>query len=262
MPVLPEGSPFPPGLATTASELINSAFRLIGVLGAEEIPPANMSNLALGVLNQMIDAMTAQQYMNQTVARTVFNPTVLKQTYTLGPNGDFNMPRPPRVPNISILTNQGQQELELQLSMLNVVEWQNIPVKNTQSALAQCCYNDNSFPLMNLNFWPIVNATPFGFAIYSWFQNLDYFADLSKTAYMFAQGNLKMLRYNLAVDLAGEFGGDAEKFPLILKIAQDSKALVKSINIPEELMTCEVAVLDGGRTGIYNWLSDTFVGHQ
>lgn len=238
----------------TASDLINSALRLIGVLASGEVPTSAESSDALLILNQLIEAWTAERMMIFTLTITEFPLTVGQQTYTLGTGGNFNMARPARIERMGIVSfNNAAQPLELPLEMLTDQGWAAIPVKLISSSLPQKVYDDGAFPLRNLSFWCIPNVNV-STRIYAW-TNLVQFPDLF-TDETFPPGYAKALRYNLAVDLAPEFGRQVPPEVAVQAIA--TKAALKSINAPLVETRVDEAVSGslGGAKRVYNWLTD------
>lgn len=235
----------------TANDLISSSLRLIGVLASGESPSAAEANDGLTILNQMLDAWNTERLAIFTVQRQVVVPAVLKQAYTVGAGGDFSIPRPPRIERIGVISlTNAAQPLELPLEMLTDAGWQAIPVKNISSSLPLKVWNDLGFPLMTLSFWPIPSVQV-NFALYTW-TALTQFPDLV-TDETFPPGYLKALRYNLAVDLAPEFGREVP--PAVAAQAIAAKAAIKGLNIPLLDLRCDSPLVNQ-RGGQYNWLTD------
>lgn len=238
----------------TANDLISSALRLIGVLSSGESPSAAEANDGLTILNQMLDAWSTERLALFTVQRQVVIPATLKQAYTVGSGGDFNIPRPPRIDRVGVISlTNAAQPLELPVEMVTDVGWEAIPVKNISSSLPLKVWNDLGFPLMTLSFWPIPSVQV-NFALYTW-TALTQFPDLV-TDEEFPPGYLKALRYNLALDLAPEFGREVPQVVAAQAIA--SKAAIKALNIVPVDLRCDEALI--GRGGRYNWLADTTGG--
>jgi hypothetical protein len=236
----------------TANDLISSALRLIGVLASGEVPSAAEANDAFNILNQMLDSWNTERLAIFTVQRQVVVPATLKQAYTVGVGGDFNIPRPPRIDRIGVISLQNSTEpLELPVELLTDVGWEAIPVKNISSSLPLKVWNDLGYPLMTLSFWPIPNVEV-NFALYTW-TALTQFPDLV-TDEEFPPGYLKALRYNLAVDLAPEFGVQQVP-PAVAAQAAESKGKIKAMNQPLLDMACDTALVNQ-RGGRYNWLTD------
>lgn len=230
-------------------DLISSSLRLIGVLASGEVPSADEANDALTILNQMIDSWSAEKLMIFTDQVVTLTPGTLKQAYTLGVGGDFNQARPPKIDRMSVII-LNSPNLELPIEMLSDEQWQAIPVKNVSSAVPTQVWDDGGFPLRTLSFWPIPSVSV-NFVLYAW-TALSQFADLSTTDYTFPPGYLKALRYNLALDLAPEFGRPVP--PEVAAQAVISKAIIKTMNVQESILQIDPAL--GGRGGFYNWRTD------
>ena len=188
----------------TALDIITSAMKKFQGVASGEDPTADEAQDGLDNLNDMMDAWQIERLMIYTVQRQVFNLTVLQQSYTCGPGGDFNIPRPSRIDRMGIISlNNPSQPLELPLEYLTEAQWSMIPVKQILSSLPQRVWDDQGFPLRTLSFWCIPNV-PVAVAIYTW-GVLGTFADLS-TDYIFPPGYADALKFNLAFRWCGDFG--------------------------------------------------------
>jgi hypothetical protein len=264
MPVVPAN---PPPVPVTVLDIISSALRLIGVLASGETPSAAEQADCLQVFQDMVDSWQAERLMVFTIPRLVFNLVSGQQVYAYGaqtnppsfPPPDFNSPRPAMIERMGIINlNNVEQPLELPLQYLTVAQWQEIPVKNIQSALPQYCWDDNQFPWRNLSFWPIPNV-PLQVAIYPWMA-LTSPASLTTTIAN-PPGYAKALRYNLAVDLAMEFPGTSlQLIQGVAAIATEAKSIVKTINTPIIDLRVDPAIAAGNDLSLYNWLSDQPAG--
>lgn len=265
MPVLQQnqqagsaGSAAFPGLLVYASDIIKAALRSIGAYDPNEQPTAAEMQQSLFTANQMLDSWNAQRLMIYAINRVVLNPLTLKQTYSVGPGGDFNIARPPKIARVSVINiPSSTQPYEMPIPMLNEQEWQAIPVKNTVGALPINVWDDNQFPLRNLNFWPIPNVA-INFAIYPW-QQLSLFADLNVSLYAFPPAYLRAIKFSLALELAPEFPGDDSKIALVSKLAEQAVRVIKGFNKPSMQGSCDPAIVNLGAE-LYNWLTDEPAG--
>lgn len=243
----------------TALDVISSALRLIGVLGAGETPDAIDANDSLRVMNDMVDSWNAERLMIFNIQRILFSLTPGQQTYTCGTGGDFDIVRPSQIDGMGIISlNNPSQPLELPMEMMNLQDWQTLPVKNITSTLPLYVYDDGAFPFRNLSFW-VIPTQAVQVAMYPWVA-LDAPADLT-TVIAFPPGYAKAFRYNLAVDLAAEFPVvPASVLGIVSQIAAQTKGIVKSANAPKVYMRCDPAI--GGQGGYYDYRSDTIVGNH
>src|SRR5258708_2222577 len=222
---------------------------MIGALASGETAIAAESADALVILNQMMDAWSADRLTVFTLSRQVFTLQAGKQAYTMGSGGDFNVPRPARIQYASIISNQNPaQPLELEMDMLTDAEWQEVRVKNITSSLPRRFYDDGGFPFRTLNFWPTPDNSSVQTAVYTW-NSLQQFADLV-TDYTFPPGYLEAIKYNLALRLGAEWPGNISQ--LTMSLAQQSLAKIKSFNAPPIKHSCDEALT--GRSGTYNCL--------
>ena len=242
----------------TAQDIINSALRKIGALATGESPTTDESNDALETLNDMIDSWNIQRLAIYQVQRLVFNFSAGKGTYTYGTGGDFNAARPVRIERASVLSNaNASQPLELPIAYLTTGEWQQTPVKNVTSGLPFRLYDDGSFPLRNLTYWPTPSDGTVQPVLYPWAQ-LTEFADLV-TSYSFPPGYARAIKLNLAIDLAPEFGV-TQINPAVVATAADAIGRIKALNADSatEPLYCDPAVTDGVG-GIYDWRTGNMI---
>lgn len=240
-------------MAQTAYSLIKSSLRLINVLAAEEELDTAQANDALQVLNDMIDSWNTDRLAIFTTKSEDFPLSQGKQSYTMGPSGDFNTTRPAQIDAMSaILLNNPSNPVEVPIGMVTVDIWQQaFPVKNVQSSFPQICYDDGGFPLRTLNFWPIESlGAGNNVRIYSW-QALTQPATL-QTAISFPPGYSEAFRYNLAVRLSGEYS--APLSPSVAQIAAESLARVRTINAPDLELSSDLLPSPAG----YNYKADLF----
>jgi len=139
---------------------------------------------------------------------------------------NWAVPRPTRVERISIKFNENTSSpYEIPIQIMDLEHWQNIPVKNVASTYPLGCYNDESFPYMNLNFWP-VPAGPANCVVYAW-DPLSQLTSLTQQVEL-PPGYNSALKFNLAVELAPYF--EREPSPTIAKRAMQTKHNLANIN--------------------------------
>jgi hypothetical protein len=239
-------------------DLISAALIEIGVLSGTEVPDNSDAAVASTILDQMLDSLQADRLWIFAIQRMLFVPAVLQQTYTLGPGGNFNVsPRPAKVTRYGVVSLSNPiQPIELPIDSLTEAQWQSIPVKNITSALPQRVWDDQQFPLRNLNFFPVPNVLV-NFTVYQWAALTtwpDYVTDVT-----FPPGYMKALRLSLAIELAPSFGATAMVTPLLIKLAETAVGRIKAMNAPLIDLKCD-PMLQSPETGIYNWLTDEQVG--
>lgn len=232
--------------------LITGALRLINCVASGELPTSSEANDCLSAFQDMVDSWNADRAAVFTIGYADYALTLNQQSFTLGPGGDFNATRPPKIVGMSaILLFSPTNPVEVPIDMYSRWEWQNkIPVKATTGSFPQVCYDDGGMPLRTLRFWPIPAEQQNNVRIYSW-TPLAWPATL-QTLLNFPPGYARAFRYNLAVELAGEFG--AQIPPQVAAIAASTLAAIKTMNAPDLQLVSDLLPIPGG----YNYKADLF----
>ncbi len=233
----------------TGQDLINGAFRLIGVLASGEVPSASDSNDALTALNQMLDTWSTQNLLIPSKTFESLALVVNQQTYQMGTGApDFNTIRPQKIENINWQQISGSTTLDVPVEILNQDQWAAISIKTITSNLPTRMWPQYLYPYVKLNFWPIPSITG-NVIVYSW-KPLSSVATLT-TALSVPPGYLRALRYNLGIELAPEYGRQLD--PVVIENAVESKASIKRMNNPVTLLGIDPGVLPKKST--WNWFT-------
>lgn len=237
----------------TGNQLIAASMRLIGALPSGEVPTADEAQDCLSAMKAMLQSWDTDRLMVFDVARLgPYNWTIGSATITFGTGGQINFPRPVKISRWGVIQLQNPaQPLELPLDDLTDDQWAAIPVKNIQSTVFTKIWDDGGFPLRTLNVWP-VPTTQVQLVPYAW-SKLSSFDDLT-TDVEFPEGYDAAIKYNLAIDIAPEFG--ATITPEVALRAVEYKAAIQSLNAPLLDLRCDPAVVspDGGMA--YDWRTD------
>lgn len=228
----------------TAADLIKGSLRLIGAIATGETPSADEQSDALVVLNDMLESWSIDGLLVYQRVRENFALVPSQQTYTMGVSGNFNTSRPTRIVEAGIEINGN----EIPVYIMNEQEWRDIGIKSLQSTIPQRLYTDGSYPLENVNLWPIPSAAN-NLILYS-LKPLTSFTSTSNTVSL-PPGYSRALRYNLALELAPEFG----KAPsvVIASIASESKADIKRQNTQPVYMKSDAFGLVSRKP--FNWFT-------
>jgi hypothetical protein len=231
----------------TAREMIASSLRLIGVLAAGETASANEASDALTSLNQMLSAWSNENLVVYQKVRDEFTLTVNDGSYSWGTtagSGNFTTARPVQVLKASIEL-QGTDPQEIPLKILTLEEYAEISLKGLDSSIPNAVYFDGAFPNVGVEFFPIPSA-----AEHVVFYSLKPFSTLTlSTELSYPPGYEKAIRYNLAIDLAPEYGRPID--PDIRQQAMDTKAEIKRKNIQTPKLKMDVPASSGRSTFDY-----------
>lgn len=236
----------------TALDIITRALRLINVVAAAELPTSDEANDSLEAFQDLIDSWNAERLAIYAIASADYSLTLGQQAFTLGPGGDFDANRPAKIAGMSaILLFAPTNPVEEPIEMYTWSDWQKkVPVKNVPGNFPLVCYDDGGMPLRTLNFWPIPQYQQNNVRIYGW-QPIIWPANL-QTLLNFPPGYGRAFRYNLAIELAPEFG--AQIPPEVSQIAASSLATIRTMNAPDLELVSDLLATPAG----YNYKADLF----
>jgi len=222
---------------TTAGDQINGALRLLGVLAEGETPSAATSQDALFALNQMIDSWGTEKLSTFTTQEQIFNwlPGLISQT--LGPSGDFVGDRPVLMDDATYFVD-ASTGISYGIKIINQQQYDGIAVKTVTSTFPQVMWINTNYPNIDMHIYPVPTK------ILEWHfisaAQLTQPATIATPLY-FPPGYLRAFRYNLACELAPEFG--VEPSATVSRIAMYSKRNLKRINNPDDIMSIPYAIV-------------------
>ena len=218
-------------MATTAGDQINRALRLLGVLAEGETPSAAVSQDALTALNQMIDSWNTEKLSIFNTIDQTFNWPAGEIQRHLGPTGDFVGVRPVLLDDSTYYRDPGTN-VSFGIKFINQQQYDGIAVKTVTSTYPQVMWINMEYPNIQMTIYPKPTR------LLEWHfisvQELDQPALLT-TDLTFPPGYLRAFVYNLAMELAPEFG--VEPSQQVQRIAMVSKRNLKRINNPDDVMS-------------------------
>jgi len=205
--------------------------------------PVNMTPGA--ALTDYVGAIPAGATISQIVGTTVTMSapaSALANADQITYSGQFNFALPTRITNgfSRIIT---QANLDYPFEMITQAMYSNIGIKNLPGPWPTGVYYNRQYPLGFLYAWkvPQSNAEAHFWCDY----NITRFATLSDTL-IAPEGYTRMLKYNLALDLAPRYGRPIT--PDLLRAANMSKAAIKALNTrPPPQAVFDSAIAGGGR---------------
>lgn len=217
-------------MATTASDQINGALRLIGQLAEGEVPSAATAQDALSALNQMIDSWNIERLSVYSTQDQIFNWDPSVATKTLGPTGNFVGNRPVMIDDSTYFRDPATN-VSYGIKIINQQQYNGIAVKTVTSTYPQVMFVNMTFPDITMTVYPVpTKLTEWHIVSVT---ELTQPASLSTTL-TFPPGYLRCFKYNLACEIAAEFGVDP--MPRVSRIADISKRNLKRINNPDDIM--------------------------
>jgi hypothetical protein len=221
----------------TAGDQINGALRLLGQLAEGETPSAATSQDALMALNQMIDSWNTERLSVFSTQEQVFMwpPNEIHQS--LGPSGDFVGNRPVLVDDSTYFIDPASG-ISYGIKIINQQQYDGIAVKTVTSTYPQVLWINMNYPNIDMYVYPKPTK------VLEWhFVSVD---ELTRPATLatelaFPPGYLRAFRYNLACEIAAEFG--VEPSPQVKRIAMSAKRNLKRIDNPDDVMSMPYAIV-------------------
>lgn len=214
----------------TAADQINRALRLLGVLAEGETPSASESNDALVALNQMLDSWDTERLSVFATSDQTFTWPAGQATRTLGPTGNFVGVRPVLLEDSTYFVDGSG--ISHQIQIVNEDQYNAIVDKTVTASLPQVLYVNHTSPDVTLSVYPVptqdltwhfVSASPLAQPV------------TLGTVLSFPPGYLRAFAYNLAMEIAPEFGVEPSR--QVVRVATVSKRNLKRINNPDDVMS-------------------------
>jgi hypothetical protein len=221
----------------SAGDIINGSLRLLGVLAEGETPSAATSQDALTALNQMIDSWNTERLAVFSTQDQIFTwpPGVISRT--LGPSGTFSGIRPIALDDSTFFRDPASG-ISYGIKIINQQQYNGIAVKTVTSSFPQVMWVNMTYPDIEMYVYPVpLRTIEFHFVS---IEELTQPVNLATTL-AFPPGYLRCFRYNLACEMAPEFG--VAPTPQVQRIAMTSKRNLKRVNNPGDVMALPYSIV-------------------
>jgi hypothetical protein len=237
-------------MATTAGDIITGALRLIGVVAEGESPSPETASDALSAMNQMIESWNTERLSVFSAQTQVYEWPATEIRRTLGPTGDFVGSRPILIDDATYFKDPSTG-VSYGIKLINQQQYDGIALKTVRSTYPQVLWVNMTYPNIEMYVYPVpTKLLEFYFVSV---QELSRPAILA-TDLTFPPGYLRAFRYNLACELAPEFGVEPSR--QVTRIAMTSKRNLKRINNPDDLMSIPYTIV--GTRQRYNIYAGNF----
>jgi len=201
---------------TTALGIIKSAMRKNGALTKGDTPDSDEAADGLEMLNDLLASLSNDSLI--VYARTVegFSLVAGTASYTIGASATFNTTRPIKI--VSAYVRSGT--IDYPLEIISDEQYAAITLKSTSGTPEYLNYT-NAFPQATINLYPKPAAADTLYLVTE--KELSSFT-LAQTVSL-PPGWKRMLTYNLAVEMAPEYGQQVS--PEVFELAKESKAAIK-----------------------------------
>lgn len=226
---------------TTTEQMIGGAMRLIGALAAGETMEAADADDALRAFNEMVESWNTERLSVFTTQDQVFSWPSGQATRSIGPTGNFVGERPITLDDATYFVDPGTG-ISYNIVPVNQEQYNSIALKTAQSTFPQWIWLNEAYPDAEMTVFPVPSRT-LTWHIVSVLP-LTGSASLS-TPLVFPPGYIRAFRFNLACELAPEFG--VEPPPQVKRVAIASKRNLRRINDPMDLLGMPPAILRQSR---------------
>lgn len=234
-----------------ARNIIDGSLRLLGVLASGESSSAAEAEDCLDSLNVLLDSWSTESLTVMGMVQYEFDIQEAKQFYTVGDGGDMDMKPPKQLVDMSLIYQSGQ-DVFLSMDEYTLDQYAAITLTSYQTPIPQGFFYNATFPMSQLYIYPYPQAgTRLRFFAQ---QDLEQIPTVSAPIVL-STGYERALRYNLAIELAPEYG--KEPSAAVVKNAAESKENIQRLNVQDITLSCDPAVMNyrGGFnriTGGYN----------
>lgn len=211
---------------TTATDIYTGALLNINSYAPGEVVGGDMAAVCMAALNDLLETWSNEHLTVFNNEENVFSLQAGVASYTLGPGGDFNMPRPLRITNAyTRLTTSTFGSIDYPCTEVSGDVYTAIGLKGQPGPWPKVVYMNAEFPLARLLFWPVPTGNG----------QLHLWTDMLFTAFAtpdaqvsLPPGYVRALKKNLALELAPTFGKTPS--PLLMRQAAEAKAALKALN--------------------------------
>lgn len=218
--------------------IMNSLIALDAKSPADSLTSSEQSYY-LGKINSMLDSWGLERLMCYSVLQESFGLSQSVASYTIGPTGNFNTVRPNKI--VKAFTRD-TANLDVPLSILGFDVYDSYVLKNVGNTYPNALFYDSAFSggLGTIRLYPLPIA---GLTLFlDSYQQLQSFADVS-TALSMPPGYQRAIESNFSIEIAP---GLTNASPELIKIAKDSKAAIRSLNIPDMMMQFDTGIIASG----------------
>lgn len=242
-----------PDPTTTAQQILDGAFELIGVKALGQALEAAIVQDGFRRLNNLVDTWGIEPGTILSIERQVFPIVGGVQSYTIGAGGVWDTPRPTVIDRAGLVMLNTTPSIEIPLSVLSQQAYEAIAVKGLQSTLPTQLYYDQAYTAAGLGtvfLWPAPTIATNVIALYTEMR-LAAFVSVAGTVRL-APGFREALEYNLACRLAAPYGRPVQ--PDVLLYAKSTLANVKRRNTPTLDLALDAGLTPASRQGTFNIL--------
>lgn len=243
---------------TTVQDICSAALKEAGALAVGQTALAEDLNDAWARLQWMLQEWERKRWLVYHLVQLSFTSTGA-QSYTVGPNGDFNTGassvRPAKIEDAFLrqLQNTAPNQVDYPLELLQSREDYNKIALKSMASFPGAIFYDAAWPLGVLYTYPVPSATIYAIHL-SVLAQLPVSFATAATAFNLPYEYYNAILYNLALRLRPKYGIRTYNGDMVPGLAKDALNALRGANtqiarlsMPRELV----------RSGIYNIFSDS-----
>ena len=211
-------------MATTVLDLIKAALRLNNIIASDETPTANMATDCRQALNFMLDEWSTMGLVVYVYEEQSFTASIGTSEYSIGSGQTWDGNRPLEISHMIARDTTGVSNNDYYMTQVNQSDFMDLTHKATNGR-PRIFYYEQTFPYGNVKLFPtpdkqytMIMANRTAFSEYT----------SNDTNIELPQGYLPALKFNLAVEIAGEF--EMEPSIIVQRRAMDTLKNVKRLN--------------------------------
>ena len=222
------------------STMVLRSLRLIGEKTRGGTLTANEQTECLSEMNAMLDSWSNERLMIHTLSQTSFALTASDGTYTIGSGADFNMTRPTRLVNPCF--TRDSDDTDLPLEIIDADTYGRIIDKTIGDGTPGYIFYDYGYSATSTATIRLFPLPASGLTLFiNTLQPIATFSTMTQNL-LLPPGYQRAIEYNYAVEASGGF---TNVDPSVAMIARQSKAAIKSQNLPAPISRLDY--FTGGR---------------
>lgn len=217
----------------TVQELIKAALRSIGAIATGETPTADELADGLEALNLLIESWANNRQLIHYLTENSHTLTAGTAAYTIGASADITTTKPVKI--VSAFTRG--TGIDVPIKIIGENRYNRIATK-TMTGVPEWLWPNYGNALVTMTLFP-VPASALTLYVYS-LKSLTVYTSLTTTLSI-PEGYERALKFNLAIDLAPEYG--KEPSAAVIRNAEQSKAAIKAINASNQVQPVNLSML-------------------
>jgi hypothetical protein len=227
------------------SSMILRSMRLIGEKARGATLDSNESTECLAEFNTFLDSLPNERLLAYSIQQDSHTLTSGVSTYTIGTNGAFAVTRPVKIVEPCFVRDSDSTDYPVRV--VDAVTYGRLSFKTEEGSRPEMLYYDaglSATSTATIHLYPVPNG-PLTLHINSWKQ-IGSVSTVSQNLAL-PPGYQLFLESNFAIHLAA---GQADVSPALLKMAKESKAAIKGLNVPAVVARLDALPIGSGRGNI------------